>query len=74
MFQRLFAVPLAERRLAGAAAGPLPAGRTHERRSDHHADALAQLTQAHEADASLLRLALCAAGATLAVALAVSLL
>ena len=73
MLQRLFDLPLAERRLAGAAASPTSATPRIERRGEHD-DPLAQMAQAHRDDAYLLGLATCAAGATLALALAASLL
>lgn len=68
MFVQLFDVPAAERRQASAdirIAWP-------ERRHDH-SDPLAQMAEANAADASLLRLVICAAGATLLLALATSL-
>ena len=68
MFVQLFDVPTIERRRARAdlrIAWP-------ERRRDIH-DPLVQMAEANAADASLLRLVVCAAGATLLLALATSL-
>lgn len=72
MSQRLTTLPLARRvGLAGCAAEAAFAAPA--RRLDD-ADVLAQMALADAADASLLRLVLCAAGATLVLALASSLL
>jgi hypothetical protein len=74
MLEHLFEIPATERRLAGAGVprrGGRIAGRS-ERRGGQ-ADPLLEMAQAHRADAALLKLAVCAAGATLVLALAASL-
>lgn len=72
MSQRLTTLPL-PRRFSLAASAAKAAFAAPDRRQDD-ADALAQMALADAADASLLRLVLCAASATLVLALASSLL
>ncbi|MBL8324745.1 MAG: hypothetical protein JNJ89_07265 [Rubrivivax sp.] len=76
MLERLFDVPANDRRIAGWVAASPPGGQPRregpgERRRGG-ADLLAHLPQAHRADASLLKLSVCIAIATLALALATS--
>ncbi|MBL8341985.1 MAG: hypothetical protein JNL30_10995 [Rubrivivax sp.] len=76
MLERLFDIPVNERRLAGwVAASPPGVEPRNERPAERRrggADLLVQLRQAHRADASLLKLVVCVAVATLALALATS--
>lgn len=72
MSQRLTTFPLPRRFGLAASAAEAPFVAPDRRLDD--ADALAQMALADAADASLLRLVLCAASATLVLALASSLL